>query len=166
VFARTEALKAVDYFNPRFPYIADYDTWLQMARLFPLHYTPEVLAKWRVYDMQFTHRCPDVTLADHRRLLGELYRTASIPRPIRIRLGDRLLGQHRVSARLLVKQGRYFEAGRALAGMCSYPDRLAAYGIGAVAETPYVGEALRRGYRWIRSKATAPDLHGRGCAQK
>lgn len=151
-FARTDALKAVDYFNPRFPYIADYDTWLQMARLFPLHYTPAVLAKWRVYEAQFTHRCPDVTLADHRKLLGSLYRTASIPRSIRVRLGDRLLGQHRCSAKQLAKQRRYLAAARALGGMCSYPDRLAAFCIGAIAETPHLGNALRPVYRWMRSK--------------
>lgn len=150
VFAKTVALRAVDHFNPRYPYIADYDTWLQMARRFQLHYTPTVLAKWRVHDIQFTQRCPDITLADHRRLLGPLYRTPSIPRPIRIQIGDRLLGQHRVSARALMQQRRYFEAARAVAGMFSYPDRVAAFCIGAVAEMPRIGPALRRVYRSVR----------------
>ncbi len=144
VFARTSALRAVDSFNPAYPYIADYDTWLRMARRYALHYTPEVLAKWRVHRTQFTQRHPDITLADHRALLGGLYRTASIPRPIRIALGDRLLGQHRVSARWLLKQKRFIAAARAALGMVSYPDRLFAYVVGYILERRRLGPALRR----------------------
>src|SRR5438105_3001666 len=106
VVARTAALRSVNAFDPIYPYIADYDTWLQLARRHPMHYTPAVLAKWRVHANQFTNRCPDITLEDHRNLLGRLYRIESIPRPIRIALGDRLLGQHRVSCRMLLRQRR------------------------------------------------------------
>ena len=127
VVARTDALRAVDAFNPAFPYIADYDTWLRLARRYRMHYTPEVLAQWRVHSAQFTHRCPDVTLADHRALLGRLYQTASIPAPLRAAIGDRLLGQHRESCRMLLRQRRFAAAARALVGMASYPDRLSDY---------------------------------------
>ncbi|HYM24588.1 MAG TPA: glycosyltransferase, partial [Vicinamibacterales bacterium] len=127
VVARTDALRAVDAFNPAFPYIADYDTWLRLARRYRMHYTPEVLAQWRVHSAQFTNRCPDVTLADHRALLGRLYQTASIPAPLRAAIGDRLLGQHRESCRMLLRQRRFAAAARALVGMASYPDRLSDY---------------------------------------
>ena len=147
VVARTAALRAVDSFDPAYPYIADYDTWLRMARRYTLHYTPEVLARWRVHSTQFTHRHPDITLADHRALLGPLYRTASIPRPIRIALGDRLLGQHRVSAHWLLKQKRLVPAARAMLGMASYPDRLFAYLVGKVLERPWLGPATRSAVR-------------------
>ena len=150
VLARTVALRSVDSFNPIYPYIADYDTWLRLARRYPLHYIPDVLAKWRVHANQFTNRCPDITLADHRKLLGPLFRTASNPQPIRIAIGDRLLGQHRVSCRKLVKQKRFGLAARAAIGMFSYPDRLLAYCLGALAETQVVGPGLLRAYKGIR----------------
>src|SRR5204863_8056332 len=66
VLARTSALRAVESFDPAYPYIADYDTWLRMARRYALHYTPDVLAKWRVHEAQFPHRRPDITLSAHR----------------------------------------------------------------------------------------------------
>jgi len=139
VVARTDALRAVDAFNPAYPYIADYETWLRLARRYPMHYTPEVLAKWRVHPTQFTHRCPDVTLADHRELLGTLCRTASIPASIRVAIGDRLLGQHRDSFRILLRQRRYRAAARAAIGMVSYPDRLLEYIQARLAQTPLNG---------------------------
>lgn len=151
VLARKSALEAVDSFDPRFPYIADYDTWLRMARRFGLHYTPDVLAKWRVHDTQFTSRSPEITLADHRTLLGKLYGIASIPRPIRIEIGDRLLGQHRVSSRDLIRQGRFSLGVGAAAGMLSYPDRLLAFGLGALAESR-VGPTLLRPYKALRRR--------------
>src|SRR6266851_4296637 len=123
VLARTVALRSVDSFKPIYPYIADYDTWLRLARRHRLHYTPDVLAKWRVHPTQFTNRFPDVTLADHRNLLAPLFRTTSNPRAIRIALGDRLLGQHRVSCRNLLRQKRVGLAVRAALGMFSYPGR-------------------------------------------
>jgi glycosyltransferase involved in cell wall biosynthesis len=150
VLARTVALRSVDSFNPAYPYIADYDTWLRLARRYPLHYTPDVLAKWRVHANQFTNRYPDITLTDHRKLLGALFHTASNPRPIRIAIGDRLLGQHRVSCRNLVKQKRFGLAARAAIGMVSYPDRLLAFGLGALAETQVVGPRLLRAYKAVR----------------
>lgn len=150
VVARKSALDAVDGYDPAYPYVADYDTWLRMAARFELHYTAQVLARWRVHERQFTNRHPDVTLADQRRLLGPFYRSPSIPRPVRIALGDRLLGQHRVSCRKLLEQRRFGAAIRAAAGMLSYPDRLYAFLRGAVAETPVLGPALRRPYRAVR----------------
>jgi len=94
--------------------------------------------------------CPDVTLADHRRLLGPLSRTASIPKPIRIAMGDRLLGQHRVSCRALLKQRRFRLAMRAAFGMFSYPDRLRAFCLGWLAELRVTGRLLIRGYNGLR----------------
>ena len=105
---------------------------------------------------QFTHRCPEVTLADHRKLLGPLSRTASIPEPIRVAIGDRLLGQHRVSCRALLKQKRFMLALRAAAGMFSYPDRLLAFCLGSIAETPVVGTPLIFVYKVLRRLVRAP----------
>ena len=156
VLARTTALTSVDSFKPAYPYIADYDTWLQLARRYRLHYTPEVLAKWRVHANQFTNRCPEITLADHRKLLGPLSRTASNPRPIRIALGDRLLGQHRVSCRNLLAQRRFGLAARAAFGMLSYPDRLLEYCLGTIAEIPVVGRRLVGAYKVLRRLIRAP----------
>ena len=161
VVARTAALRSVTAFDPIYPYIADYDTWLQLARRYPMHYTPAVLAKWRVHANQFTNRCPDVTLQDHRNLLGQLYRIESIPRPIRIALGDRLLGQHRVSCRMLLQQGRLKLAAQAALGMFSYPDRLVAFCLGAIAETPIVGRPLVAAYKTFRRALRAPRRIGR-----
>jgi glycosyltransferase involved in cell wall biosynthesis len=144
VLARTAALRSVDSFNPVYPYIADYDTWLQLARRYGLHYTPEVLAKWRVHANQFTNRCPEITLADHRKLLRPLMRTASIPQPVRIAMGDRLLGQHRESCRTLLNQRRFGLAARAAFGMFSYPDRLFAFCLGTMAEVPVFGRMVIR----------------------
>jgi glycosyltransferase involved in cell wall biosynthesis len=155
VLAKTAVLRRVDGFNPEYPYIADYDTWLRIARRHRLHYTPEVLAKWRTHPAQFTNRCPDVTLLDHRRLLGPLCRTASIPKPIRIAMGDRLLGQHRVSCRALWKQRRFGLAARAAFEMLSYPDRLLAFCLGAIAETRVVGPMLLDVYKALRRRLRA-----------
>jgi glycosyltransferase involved in cell wall biosynthesis len=156
VLARTDVLRAVDAFNPAYPYIADYDTWVRIARRHRLHYSREVLAKWRVHRTQFTTRCPEVTLADHRALLGSLYRTASIPEPTRILMGDRLLGQHRVSCRLLLRQKRVRLAARAAVGMLSYPDRLLAFVLGTIAELPIVGRRVAGVYRAIRRLLRTP----------
>jgi glycosyltransferase involved in cell wall biosynthesis len=161
VLARTAALRSVNAFDPIYPYIADYDTWLQLARRYPIHYTPAVLAKWRVHANQFTNRCPDVTLQDHRNLLGQLYRIESIPRPIRIALGDRLFGQHRVSCRMLLRQGRVQLAAGAALGMFSYPDRLVAFCLGTIAETPIVGRPLVAVYKTLRRALRAPRRIGR-----
>ena len=150
VFARTIALRAVDGFNPRYPYIADYDTWLAMARRYPVHYTPEVLAKWRVHANQFTSRCPDVTLEDHRTLLGPLVRVASIPPAIRTSIAARVFGQHLVSCRNLIEQRRFALATRAALGMIAYPDQVLAHCRKAVAEEPWLGRRLRSVYRGLR----------------
>jgi glycosyltransferase involved in cell wall biosynthesis len=152
VLARTVALRSVNSFTPSYPYIADYDTWLRLARRYTLHYTPNVLVKWRVHANQFTNRCPDITLADHRKLLGQLFRTASNPKPIRLAIGDRLLGQHRVSCIKLLKQKRLRLAARAAIGMFSYPDRLLAYCLGALAETKVVGPILLQAYKAVRQR--------------
>jgi len=156
VLARTAALRSVNSFDPMYPYIADYDTWLQLARRYAMHYTPAVLAKWRVHATQFTNRCPDVTLEDHRKLLGRLYRIESIPRPIRIALGDRLLGQHRVSCRMLLKQRRVRLAARAALGMVSYPHRLGWFCLGSIAMTPFIGPPLISVYKTVRRALRAP----------
>ena len=156
VLARTAALRSVNSFDPIYPYIADYDTWLQLARRYAMHCTPAVLAKWRVHATQFTNRCPEVTLNDHRQLLGRLYRIESIPQPIRIALGDRLLGQHRVSCRMLLKQRHVAPAARAALGMCTYPDRLVAFVLGSIAETPLVGRPLVSVYKTMRRALRAP----------
>ena len=161
VLARTAALRSVNGFDPIYPYIADYDTWLQLARRYPMHYTASVLAKWRVHANQFTNRCPDVTLDDHRRLLGPLYGTRSIPPPIRIALGDRLFGQHRVSCRKLLKQRRFTPAARAALGMLSYPDRFVAFCLGTIAETAVVGRPLVAVYKTLRRALRAPRRVGR-----
>jgi glycosyltransferase involved in cell wall biosynthesis len=155
VLAKTAVLKTVDSFNPAFPYIADYDTWLRIAKRYRLHYDPDVLAMWRVHRTQFTSRCPDITLADHRALLGPLSRTMSIPAPIRVAIGDRLLGQHRVSCRALLQQRRFGLAMRAAAGMFSYPDRLLAFCLGAVAQTRVAGPALLHAYKRLRRRLRA-----------
>jgi glycosyltransferase involved in cell wall biosynthesis len=156
VMARTTTLRSVDSFKPAYPYIADYDTWLQLARRYHIHYTPDVLAKYRVHGNQFTTRCPEITLKDHRNLLGPLSRTASIPRPVRIAMSDRLLGQHRVSCRLLLKQRRFGLAARAAFGMFSYPDRLLAFCLGAIIETPGLGRTARAVYRTVRRLVRGP----------
>lgn len=157
--ARTDALRSVNSFNPAYPYIADYDTWLQLARRYGLHYTPAVLAKWRVHANQFTNRCPEVTLADHRKLLAPFARTASNPHAIRVAVGDRLLGQHRESCRRLLKQKRFGLAARAACGMLRYPARLRAYCSGTIAQLPIVGRSFIRAYNaasrlraWWRSR--------------
>ena len=159
--ARTDALRSVNSFNPAYPYIADYDTWLQLARRYGLHYTPAVLAKWRVHANQFTNRCPEVTLADHRKLLAPLARTASNPHAIRVAVGDRLLGQHRESCRRLLKQKRFGLAARAACGMLRYPARLRAYCSGTIAQLPIVGPefypCLQRCVSSSRVVAIAPD---------
>jgi glycosyltransferase involved in cell wall biosynthesis len=150
VFARTAVLRAEDSFDPQYPYIADYDTWLRIARQYAVHYTAEVLAKWRVHQTQFTNRCPDVTLADHDKLLGPLVRTASIPESIRTSIAARVCGQHVVSCGQLLKQKRFGLAARAVVGMCAYPDHALAYCRKAIAEEPLLGRRLRTAYRAVR----------------
>jgi hypothetical protein len=49
-------------FNPLYPYIADYDTWLRIARRHAMHYTPEVLAKWRVLSPALADRLEELLL--------------------------------------------------------------------------------------------------------
>jgi hypothetical protein len=149
--AKRSALLEVDAFNPAFPYVADYDTWLRIAQRHPLHYIDLELARWRVHPDQFTRRTW-ITLADQRKLLEPLFRDASIPRPIRVSIGDNLLGQHRVATRRLLAEGNIVAAVRAAVGMFSYPDRLLAFVLGAIAETNTIGPILLRGYKSARSR--------------
>jgi glycosyltransferase involved in cell wall biosynthesis len=150
VLARTDVLQRVGAFDPSYPYIADYDTWLRIARQGPIAYIPEVLAKWRMHRNQFTQRCPEITLDDHRRLLAPLLHTASIPKDVRVAIGDRLLGQHRVAAVALLRQGRLRLAARAALQMCTMPERLSAYLVGQIAESPRIGPRLKPVYRRVR----------------
>ncbi|HET9832456.1 MAG TPA: glycosyltransferase [Vicinamibacterales bacterium] len=150
VLARTDALRSVNRFDPVYPYIADYDTWLQLSRRYPMHYAPEVLAKWRVHRSQFTTRCPEVTLADHRKLLGTLVNTPSIPASVRVMIGDRLLGQHRESGRILLRQRRIGLAVRAWLGMASQPGRLEDYLRDTIRRMPAVGRLAAAAYTAAR----------------
>ena len=152
VMARAAMLRAIDPFNPRYPYVADYDTWLRIARRHGVRYMPDVLASWRIHEHQFTNRIPDIALEDQRRLLTPFYRDKSLPEDIRRPLGDNLLGQHRVACWKLLKQGRPIAAARAIAGMIDYPDRLLAYVLGAIAESRPFGPLLLKTYKALRVK--------------
>ena len=123
-FARRSAVAAVGGFNHTYQYVSDYDLWLRLARRHALHYVGEPLAKYRVHQSQFTQRHSDVTLAEHTTLLRPILRSASYPAPVRIAIGDNLLGQHRVAQRLLLGQQRFIPCARAAVGMFRYPDRL------------------------------------------
>ena len=127
VMARTAAVRRVGGVNPAYRYVLDYDLWLRIARLHPIHYVPEVLGSWRVHDQQFTQRHPEVALAEETHLLRPLLLSASFPRGIRLALGDYLFGRHRDCVRALLRQGRVFAAGRAAVGIVRYPGRVADY---------------------------------------
>ena len=168
VMVKRSALLEVDAFNPAFPYVADYDTWLRIAQRHPLHYIDVELAKWRVHPDQFT-RQTWITLADQRKLLEPLFRNASIPKSVRVSIGDNLLGQYRVASRRLLEEGNVVDAARAAIGMFRYPDRLRAFVLGAIAETKTAGPILLRGYKsvrswWRRWRTPAEDEPRRGQA--
>ena len=150
--ARAHLLRSIDPYDPDYPYVADYDTWLRLSKRHAMLYMPDILASWRVHDHQFTNRIPDIALEDQRQLLTPFFRDESIPRGIRISLGDRLLGQHRVACRQLMRQGRPAAALRAAAGMLDYPDRLLAFVLGAIAESKPFGPVLLRAYKSLRGK--------------
>ena len=121
---RADAMRAVGGFASRYQYVSDYDLWLRLARRYDLAYTPEPLAGYRVHPTQFTQKNADITLAEHRALLDPITRTASYPRELRVAIGDRILGQHRLAARHLRRQGRYRAALFAALGMLRYPTRM------------------------------------------
>jgi glycosyltransferase involved in cell wall biosynthesis len=154
-FARTHALRSINHFDPAYPYIADYDTWLQLARRYPMYYTPAVLAKWRVHRTQFTRRGAEIALADHRKLLGKLVRISSIPASIRMAIGDRLLGQHRIACRLLLQQRRMLASMRALASMVCEPALLEDYVHRRIRRLPVLGRPAAAAYTTTRRAAFA-----------
>jgi glycosyltransferase involved in cell wall biosynthesis len=121
---RAAAVRAIGGFNRDYQYVSDYDLWLRLARRDALHYTDEHLAEYRVHETQFTQRHIDITLPEHRALLEPIRRSASYPEPIRIALGDMLLGQHQVAVQELLRQHRYRPALRAAVGMLRYPSRV------------------------------------------
>ncbi len=170
-FARRSAVAAVGGFNHTYQYVSDYDLWLRLARRHALHYVAEPLAKYRVHQSQFTQRHSDVTLAEHTALLGPILRSASYPAPVRIAIGDNLLGQHRVAQRLLLSQQRFVPCARAAVGIFRYPDRLRdswRHQLARTAGGPLLESALRIYHRlkavvlqgWRRG-AQAPPV-GRG----
>ena len=121
---RADAMRAAGGFDARYQYVSDYDLWLRLARRHRIGFVNEPLAKYRVHGSQFTQKKADVTLAEHQALLRPFTRTSSYPRPVRVAIGDMLLGQHRLAFRHLLRQRRWAAASRALLGMLRYPTRL------------------------------------------
>lgn len=121
---RAEAMRAVGGFDRRYQYVSDYDLWLRLARRHALACTLEPLAGYRIHPSQFTQTNADITLAEHEALLHPVTKTASYPRHVRVAVGDRVLGQHRLAFRHLGRQRRYGAALLAALGMLRYPTRL------------------------------------------
>lgn len=121
---RADAIRAVGGFDGRYQYVSDYDLWLRLTRRYALAWTPEPLAGYRIHPSQFTQRNADITLAEHRALLGPITRTSSYPRDIRVAVADRVFGQHRLAFGHLRRQRRYGAALLAAVGMLRYPTRL------------------------------------------
>ncbi len=124
---RAAAIRAVGGFDGRYQYVSDYDLWLRLARRYTLAWTLEPLAGYRIHPSQFTQKNADITLAEHRALLDPIAKTPSYPREIRIAVGDRVFGQHRLAFRHLRRQGRYRAALVAAFGMLRYPTRVRDY---------------------------------------
>lgn len=123
-FARAASVRALGGFNHSYQYVSDYDLWLRLARQRGVRFIDEPLAKYRVHDTQFTQRNSNITLAEHRALLTPIMRSSTYPPHVRVAIGDNLLGQHRLSARLLIKQGRYRLAATTALGVWRYPSRV------------------------------------------
>lgn len=150
VMARADVIRDVGGVNPSYRYALDYDLWLRISRLHPIHYVPEVLASWRVHDAQFTQRHPDIALAEETHLLRPLMLSASFPRAIRLALGDYLFGRHRDCARALFGQGRVLSAVVVAAGSARYPGRIVDYVHDKVNRLP-AGRVVERGLvRWLQ----------------
>src|SRR5947208_1604093 len=120
-FVRASAFRDVGGFNGTHQYVSDYDLWLRLARRHELKCIREPLAKYRIYETQFTQRSPDITLPEHIALLMPIVRSASYPNDVRIAIRDNLFGQHRVAFRRLWRQRRFTAAIRAALGIYRYP---------------------------------------------
>ena len=125
--ARADAVRAVGGFDGRYQYVSDYDLWLRLTRRYALACTLEPLAGYRIHPSQFTQNNADITLAEHHALLHPITKSASYPRNIRVAVGDRVLGQHRLAFRHLRRQRRYGAALLAALGMLRYPTRMRDY---------------------------------------
>ena len=123
-FIPAATLRMLGGFNHSFRHVNDYEMWLRIARRHRLLFIDETLAQYRVHDTQFSQRRPDVTLPEQCALLRPIMLSSSYPRPVRIAIGDMLLGQHRWAVQASLKQRRYGLAIRSLLGMARYPDRL------------------------------------------
>jgi glycosyltransferase involved in cell wall biosynthesis len=123
-FISAEAIRDAGGFNLSYRHVNDFELWLRLARRHRVVFMPEALACYREHDAQFTQRRMDITLPEQCALLNPIVRSSTYPVDVRTALGDNMLGQHRLAARTLFRQGRYLLAGRAAAGMLQYPDRL------------------------------------------
>jgi glycosyltransferase involved in cell wall biosynthesis/GT2 family glycosyltransferase len=123
-FIRTAAIRDAGGFNHSYRHVNDFELWLRLARRHRLIYMPEALALYRIHDAQFTQRRMDITLPEQRALLDPIISSASYPIDVRTALGDNMLGQHRLAAQTLFRQGRPLLAARAAAGQLRYPGRL------------------------------------------
>jgi glycosyltransferase involved in cell wall biosynthesis len=119
-----DAIRRAGGFNLSYRHVNDFDLWLRLARRHPLVYLPEALTSYREHDAQFTQRRMDITLPEQCALLNPIIRSSSYPTAVRTSLGDNMLGQHRLAARTLYKQGRFVAAAKAAAGVLQYPERL------------------------------------------
>jgi glycosyltransferase involved in cell wall biosynthesis len=123
-FIQTRAIRDAGGFNHSYRHVNDFDLWLRLARRHRVIYQDERLAQYRVHRAQFTQQRMDITLPEQRALLDPIIRSASYPIEIRTALGDNMLGQHRLAAQTLFRQGRPLLAARAAAGQLRYPGRL------------------------------------------
>ena len=121
---RAGAMRAVGGFDGRYQYVSDYDLWLRLTRRYGMAWTLDPLAGYRIHPSQFTQKNADITLAEHRALLGPITKTASYPREVRVAVGDRVFGQHRLAFGHLRRQRRYGAALLAAFGMLRYPTRM------------------------------------------
>lgn len=123
-FVEAAAIREAGGFNFDYRHCNDYELWLRLARRHPIVYLPEVLARYRVHDLGFTRQRIDVTLPEQRSLIEPIIASSMYPADVRRALGDNLLGQHRLAWRGFLRQRRYRQAAKAIAGMLRYPDRL------------------------------------------
>jgi glycosyltransferase involved in cell wall biosynthesis len=123
-FIATEAIRAAGGFNHDYRHVNDFEMWLRLARRHRLVYLDELLAQYRVHANQFTLKRMDITLPEQCALLNPIINSSLYPIDVRTSLGDNMLGQHRLAARMLWQQRRYLLAARAAAGMLRYPDRM------------------------------------------
>ncbi|MBI28639.1 MAG: UDP-Glc:alpha-D-GlcNAc-diphosphoundecaprenol beta-1,3-glucosyltransferase WfgD [Alphaproteobacteria bacterium MarineAlpha5_Bin11] len=92
VFNKHAALR-VGNFNTKYKYVADYDFFIKMGRIYEFNYTTQIVSKWRIHDQQATIKLEKEHTNELIRVLSLNILSKSTPVYLKFLLSIRIIKQ-------------------------------------------------------------------------